>query len=92
MAGQMHLKNYGTCPHLSAASDSYSQQEEREMIVEEFTLPESPKPFQTPQQIQEIIRRRAYELFEKRGKEAGHDLDDWILAESEVAGNSAVKH
>jgi Protein of unknown function (DUF2934) len=30
------------------------------------------------------IRVRAYELFEQRGREHGHDLDDWLRAESEV--------
>ncbi len=32
------------------------------------------------------IRRRAFELFELRGGEAGHDLEDWLVAEREVLG------
>jgi hypothetical protein len=32
------------------------------------------------------IRCRAYEIYEARGREAGHDLEDWLLAESEVKG------
>jgi hypothetical protein len=32
----------------------------------------------------DAIARRAYELFEKRGREMGHDLDDWLRAEHEV--------
>jgi hypothetical protein len=32
----------------------------------------------------EQIRVRAHELFEQRGREAGHDLDDWLQAEAEV--------
>ena len=31
-----------------------------------------------------VIRRRAYELYETRGREDGHDLDDWLLAEEEI--------
>ncbi len=31
------------------------------------------------------IRRRAYELYEARGREAGHELDDWLKAEAEIA-------
>ena len=31
------------------------------------------------------IEVRAYELFEQRGREEGHDLDDWLQAESEIA-------
>jgi hypothetical protein len=34
--------------------------------------------------LQEQIRRRAYELYEERGKDQGHDLADWLQAESEV--------
>ena len=34
--------------------------------------------------LQEQVRRRAYELYELRGKENGHDLEDWLQAESEV--------
>ena len=30
------------------------------------------------------IARRAYELFEKRGCEHGHDVDDWLQAEREL--------
>ena len=30
------------------------------------------------------IARRAYELFEARGREHGHDWEDWFRAESEV--------
>lgn len=32
----------------------------------------------------EEIRCRAYELYEQRGREEGHDLDDWLQAESEM--------
>ena len=35
---------------------------------------------------EEIIRQRAYELFEQRGCEPGLDLDDWLQAEAEVVG------
>lgn len=37
----------------------------------------------TPQS-REDIARRAYELYEHRGGEHGHDWDDWFQAESEV--------
>ena len=32
------------------------------------------------------IRRRAYELYEERGREEGRELDDWFRAEEEVTG------
>ena len=30
------------------------------------------------------IRLRAYELYEKRRREDGHALDDWLRAEEEI--------
>ena len=35
-------------------------------------------------ELGQAIRLRAYELFEQRGKEHGHDLDDWLQAEAEL--------
>jgi Protein of unknown function (DUF2934) len=35
--------------------------------------------------IQEQVRRRAFERYEQRGRQDGHDLDDWLQAESELA-------
>ena len=37
-------------------------------------------------QLEEQIRLRAYELYEARGREHGHDLDDWLQAEGEILG------
>lgn len=37
----------------------------------------------TPE-LQDQIRRRAYEFYEQRGGEDGHELDDWLQAESEL--------
>lgn len=36
------------------------------------------------QEVQLAIARRAHELFEARGREHGHDLEDWLRAESEL--------
>lgn len=35
-------------------------------------------------EMQNVIARRAYELFEDRGRTNGHDIDDWIEAKVEV--------
>jgi hypothetical protein len=31
------------------------------------------------------IRLRAYQLYEARGREDGHELEDWLRAEEEIA-------
>lgn len=33
---------------------------------------------------EELIRERAYHLYERRGREDGHDLEDWLEAEAEI--------
>lgn len=37
--------------------------------------------------VEEEVRKRAYELFEARGGVEGHELDDWLRAEEEIRGN-----
>lgn len=44
-----------------------------------------PEAAPSPEMIQEQIRHLAYELYEQRGREDGHDMDDWLKAESQVA-------
>jgi hypothetical protein len=34
------------------------------------------------------IARRAYELYVARGRAGGHELEDWIQAERELAGKT----
>jgi hypothetical protein len=35
-------------------------------------------------ELHERIRARAFELYEQRGREDGHELDDWLQAEEEL--------
>ncbi len=37
-----------------------------------------------PTRLEDDIRRRAYELYEARGREDGHELDDWLQAKTEI--------
>lgn len=55
------------------------------MIVEAVTL------FNRMEEIQQEIARRAYELFEERGREHGHDFEDWATAESELLAAVSVE-
>ena len=34
---------------------------------------------------EELVRRHAFELYERHGRADGHALDDWLTAEAEVA-------
>ncbi len=41
-------------------------------------------PIELPDGLWEQIARKAYALWEQRGRREGHDLEDWFDAETEV--------
>ena len=45
-----------------------------------------PRPASAAGNLEEEIRRRAYELYELRGREDGFAEEDWTRAEREVLG------
>ncbi len=47
--------------------------------------------FERAQEINDLITRRAYELFEARGLTHGLDRDDWLRAESEILLRAPVE-
>ena len=61
---------------------SYKQQPEPPAALLTLRNPEDLRG--EMQQVQLAIARRAYELFETRGCEHGHDWEDWFRAESEL--------
>ena len=42
-----------------------------------------------PQELEHEIRLRAQELYQARGREDGHELDDWLRAEAEIMQKKA---
>ena len=42
-----------------------------------------------PQEVEHQIRQRAYQLYEERGREDGHELDNWLRAEQEITEKKA---
>jgi Protein of unknown function (DUF2934) len=40
--------------------------------------------------IEQQIQKRAYELYERRGRTDGHELDDWLQAEGEIKRTNAA--
>ncbi len=51
-----------------------------------FKLPKSSNPTLSKNDVQSLIAKKAYELYEKRGRKAGYALQDWIEAEKIVRG------
>lgn len=52
------------------------------------TTPKKTQSARSPEQSDERVRRRAYELYELRGKQNGQDLDDWLTAEAELSATA----
>lgn len=44
----------------------------------------SPLVSTAPVDLREKIRQRAYELYDERGRDNGHELKDWLRAELEA--------
>src|SRR5216683_1966135 len=57
---------------------------------ENLTLSAGDPFVERAQEINELIARRAHELFESRGFAHGHDREDWLTAMSEVLLNVPV--
>jgi DUF2934 family protein len=41
--------------------------------------------------IRERVAQRAFQLYEGRGREDGHDVEDWLQAEQEVVRHLAAE-
>jgi hypothetical protein len=44
----------------------------------------------TTENAPEFIRKRAYQLFEMRGRQPDHELDDWLQAEREIGSRFGI--
>ncbi|MFA5146900.1 MAG: DUF2934 domain-containing protein [Candidatus Omnitrophota bacterium] len=51
-----------------------------------FKLGKSSNPTMTKEDLSKLIEKKAYELYEKRGRKAGHSQDDWLEAERIIKG------
>ena len=52
-------------------------------------LTNEPTPKRSTGNVEEKIRRRAYELFQEAGAEHGRDQEHWFRADAEVRGKTA---
>jgi hypothetical protein len=51
-----------------------------------FRIGKSSNPTMTKDDIGKLIEKKAYELYDKRGRKSGHSMDDWLEAERIVKG------
>ena len=51
-----------------------------------FKLGKSSNPSMSKEDLSKLVEKKAFELYEKRGKKAGHTMEDWLEAERIVKG------
>ena len=51
-----------------------------------FKLGKSSNPTMTKEDVTKLVEKKAYELYEKRGRKPGHSMDDWLEAERIIKG------
>ena len=49
-------------------------------------LGKSSNPSMSKEDLNKLVAKKAYELYEKRGRKAGHSMDDWLEAERIIKG------
>lgn len=54
------------------------------LAIEPSTKPKQQPVDSEPAGVQDEIERRAYQLYEERGRIDGHHEDDWYKAEKEI--------
>jgi hypothetical protein len=54
--------------------------------ISSFKLGKSSNPTMSKDDLNALIAKKAYELYEKRGRKPGHTMDDWLEAERIVKG------
>jgi Protein of unknown function (DUF2934) len=69
---------------MTANGRSYSMPKDTSKKSHAMVLSEQPE-------LERQTRERAYELYEARGREDGHDLEDWLRAEEEIMNKMEKK-
>ena len=49
-----------------------------------FKLGKSSNPSMSKEDLCKLVEKKAYELYEKRGKKSGQDMNNWLEAEKMI--------
>ena len=60
------------------------QKQPRPQIVDPKSSDDKVAMMPRPVPSQDLIRERAYQLYESRGREPGQDKEDWLCAEQQI--------
>jgi Protein of unknown function (DUF2934) len=81
------LINLGICkefPNMPRAKTTRGNNGRTETSTSQTSFAPEVKKTVVPINLEDEIRRRAYEIYEQRGYLPGHEHDDWFTAEREV--------
>src|SRR5215469_583380 len=78
-------------PEVSPAASVRTVADLRPEVKETKKLSSETRRNVAPINLEDEIRRRAYELYEQRGCAPGHENDDWLIAESEILTRYSVQ-
>lgn len=56
------------------------------MAKSTFKLGKSSNPTMSKEDLNSLIAKKSFELYEKRGRKDGHALQDWLEAEKIIRG------
>lgn len=85
LAGAVNVPAAKSSERKPAAQKTESQKWKTAKPAEPAVDVEAPINAVSASGIEERIRRRAYELWEQRGRAHGHAVEDWLQAEKEIA-------
>ena len=54
--------------------------------ISTIKLGKSSNPSMSAEDLNKLVAKKAYELYEKRGRKPGHSKDDWLEAERIIKG------
>lgn len=62
--------------------------ERRESVMAKttFKIGKSSNPTMSKEDVNSLIAKKSYELYEKRGRKGGHAMEDWLEAERIIKG------
>ncbi len=56
------------------------------MVKTTFKIGKSSNPTMLKEDINSLVAKKSYELYEKRGRKSGYALQDWLEAEKIIKG------
>jgi hypothetical protein len=76
---------------LSRGKEDQMKRTEQEVLARSKAIPIDLQEQEIQEQsidVQEEVRKRAYEIYEQRAGAPGSEVEDWLKAESEILGDS----